>query len=378
MGVPSGGGLEDTSAGAAGAGGAAPGGAGTVDYFDDSTQHLATASIGQLPGPLPVGWQVSGSYYREDQSQLDGRIEDYYVRGDLTVPVSATLAIVGGAGYEKVEVSERDVVRDPITNAPVVGSDGRFVTDRDSPRLTSFTTDGLLWDVGVLWRPSSRTSLEARVGERYGSTTYYGSLSWAANSRTGVNVSVYDRVSGFGGLINDAVASLGDGFDVSRDPFTGDLEGCAVGSDGAACFGSVFQGARSASFRARGVTASISTRGTKWSYGAALGYQNRKYYASDLGGQATISGTEDDVIFAALSAGRPVGSNASIGFNAYANAFNPALGDNVYAFGANATYGQELMRNLSLRAALGIDSVDYKDIEDQVTASGLVGVRYGF
>lgn len=355
------------------------GGFGGGDYFDDSTQHLATASVSQLPGPLPVGWAVSGSYYREDAGQLDQRVEDYYVRGDLTVPVSATLALVGGVGYENVEVSERDALRDGVTGAPIRDRDGRFVTDESSPRLTSFSTDGLLWDVGVLWRPSSRTSLEARVGERYGSTTYYGSFSWAASTRTAVNISAYDRVSGFGGLLNDTIANLGTDFDVYRDPFTGDLEGCAIGDDGAACFGSALQSARSASFRARGITASISSRSGAWSYGGGIGYQNRDYYVSALGGQSSLAGTEDEVWFAGLGASRTLGRAASLGLNVYGNAYDPALtGDTIYSVGANATYGQELMRNLNLRAALGIDAVDYPVIEDQVTASGLLGLSYGF
>ncbi len=357
---------------------AGPGGADQVDYFDDSTQHVLNASVGQNPGPLPVGWQVSGSYRREDASQLDQRVEDHFVRGDLTVPVSATLALVGGVGYEKVEISERDVVRGG-NGLPIIGDDGRFVTDDNSPRLTSFSTDGLLWDVGVLWRPSSRTSLEARVGRRYDSTTYYGSLSWAASSRTGVNVSVYDRVSGFGGLINDALSSIGPDFDVARDPFTGDLQGCAVGTDGATCFGSAFQSARSAALRARGVTASIATRTGRWRYGGAIGYQSRDYYASNLGGQASLSGTEDEAWFAALSGMRAIGRNASLGVNVYGNAFNGARSDDtIYTFGANAVYGRELIRNLNLNAAVGIDTVQYEDIEDRVTASGLLGLRYGF
>ena len=32
-----------------------------------------------------------------------------------------------------------------------------------------------------MWRPSRRTALEAHVGRRYGSMTYYGSFAYAPN-----------------------------------------------------------------------------------------------------------------------------------------------------------------------------------------------------
>ena len=96
---------------------------------------------------------------------------------------AAELAVVGGAGYEDVEVSSRDAVRDALGN-PVVGPDGRFVTDESAPRRIAYQTDGLIWDAGVLWRPSRRTSLEAYVGRRYGSMTYHGSFAYTPDSRT--------------------------------------------------------------------------------------------------------------------------------------------------------------------------------------------------
>src|SRR5690606_39092115 len=116
-------------------------------------------------------------------------------------------ALVGGVGYEDVEVSSRDAVRD-ADGIPIVGSDGRFVTDDSVPRRIAYEASGLIWDVGVMWRPSTRTALEAHVGRRYDSTTYYGTFAWAPNSRSSVNVAVYDTISGFGGLLNTALASL--------------------------------------------------------------------------------------------------------------------------------------------------------------------------
>ena len=145
-----------------------------------------------------------------------------YVRGDVTVPLTPSLALVGGAGYENVEISSRDALRD-ANGVPIIGDDGRFVTDPASARILAFDVDGLLWDVGVLWRPSSRTSLEARVGERYDSTTYYGTFTYVPNQRSAFAVAVYDGVTGFGGLLNNSLAGLSSDFEAIRNPVTGDF-----------------------------------------------------------------------------------------------------------------------------------------------------------
>ena len=72
------------------------------------------------------------------------------------MPVTPSLSLVGGVGYEDVEVSSRDALRD-INGDPVLGSDGRIVTDEGSARQIAFEADGLIWDAGVVWRPSRRT-----------------------------------------------------------------------------------------------------------------------------------------------------------------------------------------------------------------------------
>ena len=86
-----------------------------VDLFDDSVSHSANVRAGTRPGQpgLPVGLGVGAGYYQEDISNLDQRVRDAYVRGDVTVPVTPTLAVVCGAGIEDVEVSSRDACAMP-------------------------------------------------------------------------------------------------------------------------------------------------------------------------------------------------------------------------------------------------------------------------
>lgn len=225
-----------------------------VDVFDDSVTYLGQIRAGVRPGDLlPVGLAVTAGGFQEDISNLDQRVRDLYVRGDVTVPVSPTLALVGGIGYENVEVSSRDAVRD-INGVPVVGSDGRFVTDSAAPRQIAFDVDGLLWDVGVLWRPSSRTNLQAAVGRRYDSTTYYGTFTYVPNQRSAFALSAYDGVSGFGGSLNNSLAGLSSDFEAIRNPVTGDFGGLVTGSEGQSIIGGLGS-ARSAAFRGRGVRA---------------------------------------------------------------------------------------------------------------------------
>jgi hypothetical protein len=162
-----------------------------ADLAEESTVHAAQARVGLAPdGALPVGVGIGGGWNEQNVSNLDQRVRDRHVRGDVIVPVGPTLALVGGVGYEDVEVSSRDALRDPITDAPIIGADGRYVTDEGSPRLIAYETDGLIWDAGVMWRPSRRTSLQAFVGRRYHSMTYYGSLAYNPNSRESIKLAV--------------------------------------------------------------------------------------------------------------------------------------------------------------------------------------------
>jgi hypothetical protein len=56
-----------------------------------------------------------------------------------------------------------------------------------------------------MWRPSRRTSLSAFVGRRYDSMTYYGSFSYAPNTRNSLNIDAFDSVTGFGSTVGNAL-----------------------------------------------------------------------------------------------------------------------------------------------------------------------------
>ena len=350
-----------------------------IDLFDDSTTYNAQVRAGTRAfEPLPVGIGATAGFYQEDISNLDQRVRDAFVRADVTVPVTPSLAIVGGVGYEDVEVSSRDALRD--TNGdPVVGSDGRFVTDESSPRVIAFDVDGLLWDVGVMWRPSSRTSLSATVGRRYDSTTYYGSFTYVPNERSALNISVYDGVTGFGGQLNNALASLSTDFQAIRNPVTGDFGGLVTGDDGSGVINAVGS-VRSAAFRGRGVNASYQRRIGRLTAALGAGYDRRKFIGAEGTVLEAADGLVDESYYVNAGVSRELGRSASLAFGGYVNWFeSSAANGDATAFGVSAAYNRAITDQLSARAAVAVDYLDSEfTAEDFATATALLGLRYDF
>ncbi|PKB25596.1 hypothetical protein B0I00_0798 [Novosphingobium kunmingense] len=362
------------------------GGTDPVDLFDSSSNHNAKFHVGTRAGQtLPVGLGAGIGFNREDVSNLDQRIEDFHARGDLAVPVSDDLQLLGGLGWEKVEVSSRDALRDQATGLPVIGSDGRYVTDRSVPRQIAFESEGLIWDAGVMWRPSRRTAVEAHVGWRYGSRTYYGSAAYAPNARTAVNVSVYDSLSGLGAAINRALVALPTEFEAVRNPLTGELLGCVtpqgpLKSSDATCLNGAFYSLRSSVFRGRGVTASVNFRTGRLGYGLGAGYDRRRFIAVP----GTIIGatnlTIDETWWVAAYLKGRIDQQSSFGASLWANWFESgsALTGNSSALGANGSYNRLITDRLVATAALGITGVNRDDAVDAWTAQALAGLRYEF
>jgi hypothetical protein len=357
-----------------------------IDVFDDSVTHNAAFRAATKAGDvLPVGIGVGAGYNREDISNLDQRVEDRWARGDVTVPVTDQIHLVGGVGYEKVRVSSRDAVRDPLTGNPVIGSDGRYVTDKTVPRTIAYDADGLIWDAGVIWRPSRRTALEAHVGKRYGSTSYYGSFAYAPNARSSINVSVYDSINGFGGQLGNALAALPTEFEAVRNPFNGSLGSCvstggSVSSGQSPCLSNALASVRSAVFRSRGIMATYGVSGSRFQYGIGAGYDRRKFIAAPGTVLASANGVIDENVWLAAYLSGRIDRNSSFSTNVYANWYQSgdALSGDINAIGATAAYYRQLTGNLTATAAVGIDGVQRESLVDIWSAQAMVGVRYSF
>ena len=356
-------------------------GAPAEDLFDDSVVHNASASAKVKPGEvLPVGLGVSGSYYREDASNLDQRVEDMQVRATATLQVSPSVALTGAVGYEKVEISSRDAVRDADGFA-VVGRGGNYVTDKASPRILSYDVDGLIWDVGVMWRPSRRTALTANVGRRYGSTSVTGTFSFAPNPRSSLNLAVYDNVAGFGGQLNSSLAALPTDFSAIRDPLTGDISGCVASLEAGNCLSSALGSLRSSAFRAKGVAANYAVRYGGITTGIGLGLDRRKFIAAPGTVLAQADGVVDENYWMEAYLTAQLNNRARFETNLYGNWIESGgtFSGDTRAWGANAAYYHSLTNRISARAALGIEGLTEPELsEDFWTASALVGVRYSF
>ncbi|HEX7822755.1 MAG TPA: hypothetical protein VF463_19300 [Sphingobium sp.] len=355
-------------------------GAPLLDSFSESWTHVATASVGVQPNViLPIGIALGVGYEREDATQLSQRYEDKWGRVDVTVPVSSDLAVIGGVGYQSIRISNKDALRNSVTGAPIRDSGGRFITDPASPRILSYDNDEIIWDAGILWRPSRRTSLSLTVGHRYGSESVRGSLSWQPDERSSLTVSLFDSVDSFGRALSGNLANMPDDFIVTRNPFSGDVNGCAFGASGSSCLTDTLSGIRTANYRNRGLSASYARNAGPWRYGIGLGYSRRKFLGSDPI-FVNVNGLSDENYFAAAALGYAIDDRSNIDFNLYANQFKSGISgvSDVFNAGAYLTYHRRVTRRLQGHASVGVDQVKAQGVESVLTGLAQIGVRYSF
>ncbi|MEO0698217.1 MAG: preprotein translocase subunit YajC [Pseudomonadota bacterium] len=350
-----------------------------LDVFDESVTYSGQVRAGTRAGDaLPVGVGVGAGAFQEDVNTLDQRVRDLYVRGDVTVPLSDSFAVVGGVGYEDVEVSSRDAVRDE-NGDPVIGDDGRFVTDESAPRQIAFDVDGLIWDVGVQWRPSRRTSLTATVGRRYDSTTYYGNFSYIPDSRSAFSINVYDGLTGFGGGLTNSLSGVSADFDATRNALTGDFTGLVTGDEGATGLG-LLGSTRSAVSRGRGGVVSYQRTIGRLNAAIAAGYDRRTFIGAEGTVLEEIDGLRDESYYVIGALSSSLGQSGALTTNAYVNWFTSEVNNSdLTAYGASAAYNRTLTGNLSARAAVAVDYFDSEfSEEDFAAASALLGLRLDF
>ena len=350
-----------------------------LDVFDESVTYAGQVRVGTQPGNgLPIGIGVGAGGFQEDVDTLDQRVRDVYVRADVTVPLTDSLAVVGGVGYENVEVSSRDALRD-AEGDPVIGDDGRFVTDTSAPRRIAFDVDGFIWDVGVQWNPSRRTSLTATVGRRYASTTYFGSFNYVPDSRRAVSINVYDGLTGFGGALTNQLAGLDADFEATRNALTGDFTGLVTGDDGASGLG-LLGSTRGSAFRGRGGNISYQRTIGRLNAAVIAGYDRRTFIGAEGTVFEELDGARDESYYLVGTVGSQLGQSGAISASAYANWFSSqADNSDLTAYGASAAYNRNLTSRLIARAAVAVDYFD-SDFSDQdfAAASALVGLRYNF
>ena len=350
-----------------------------LDIFDSSISHVATATVGMGTGTLPFAWTVSGGYEREDARQLDQRFESKFVRGDVTVPVTESIALVGGVGYEDINASQRDVLRD-VNGDPVLDGNGRFQSDPASPRLLAFDQSGFIWDTGVVWRPSRRTSAEFRLGRRYGSMTYTGRVSYQMNESMAFQAGLYDGIQTFGRQLNQSLAALPTQFTVARNPFGNQVGGCIYSvAGGGGCLDSALQSVATGTYRSRGLNAVLSYQRGPMRAGIGGGYAQRKFFAP-TGAFFSTNGVKDESYYLQAFIARQLDEASSVDASMYANLFDSGIlgAPNVIGTGATAAYYRRFGSRFTGTAALGLYSSRVEDIASSLTGSALLGAKYEF
>jgi hypothetical protein len=349
--------------------------------FDSATAHSLTGSVGMGPGRLPFGWTIGGGYARENSGgRFDNRFEGAYVRGDVVVPVGPTLALTAGVGYENIQSSQRDVVRDS-SGAPVLDPQGRVTPNPAAPRLLTYDMDGIMYDGGVIWRPSPRTELQARAGHRYGGTTIVGSFAHRINDHASINAAVYDTVETFGHRLTSDISGLPANFDINRNPLTGGLGGCAFGADGGGvCLDRSLQAITGSTFRARGASLTFAGSRRLWSYGLGANYTHRRYFRPTGTAFDSEFPGKDDSFGVFGTVGRRLSRTSEVNLDAYLSWYDSDRtgASAVTSEGATISYSRSfLLDRLQLLAALGLYRND--DGTDATTnASASAGLRYSF
>jgi hypothetical protein len=356
------------------------------DSYDHSLVQSAAVSAGAGPGKMaPFGWTVGAGYSREDSDRLDATNEALFVRGDVVLPVGHSVAVTGGVGYEEFSASQQDYLRD-AAGLPVLSPGGELIADPSKPRLLSFDQSGMIWDVGVIWRPSRRTELQARVGRRYGGTTYTGSLEHRINENYAVTASVYDSVTTFGQLLILNLDNVPVSFKQARNGFgggVGGVGGCVFGKDptSGTCFDDALQSINGATFRNRGANIMLSGGRGPWSFNAGAGYVQRRYFAPPPSG--TIFSRDDitDRSFT-LQAGvsRDLTRRSGVSADAYAGWYDSGAAgtDASFSTGITGSYYRTLMQGrLQANVAAGLYNTQAGDY-DSTVASILFGMRYRF
>ena len=360
--------------------GLAPGETGFGSY-DHSTNQSATASIGMRPGDLPFGWTISGAWSSEHVAQLDGRFHDRLIRLDLTLPVAPTLALIGGVGYEDLKSSEDTPLIGP-GGVPVLSANGRYIADPGQPRLLAYDSSGLYYDVGIVWKPSRRTTLIATVGKRYGGFSATGSFNHEINDSSSIQIGVYDVVDSFGRSLDRTLVGLPTAFSVPRNPFTNAIGGCVFSTDAAAgpggCFDNSLQSVRGEDYRSRGVYALYSAGRGPVRIGIGGGYAQHRYLVPT--GFAAQGRTRDQSYDGQANVSVRLSPRTTWENVVEVDYYVPGGPEatNVLTGSATSALYHSFTGHLSGSAAAGVYAYDQDGFDTDVTGQLLLGMRYQF
>jgi hypothetical protein len=210
--------------------------------------------------------------------------------------------------------------------------------------------------------------------------TYYGSFAYAPNARNSLNISVFDGVSGFGSTVGDAVRGLPTDFSTERNPFSGDISGCAQGAKSGGCVNGALGSLASAAFRSRGVSGTFSHNAGRLRLGVGAGYMRRTF----IGARGTVleaaNGRSDETYYVNAGISGPIDRLSSFSVSIYDSWFKSGTSPlaDVNSAGINGGISRQFTDRLVGNAAVGLDAINRKIVADELVATGQLSLRYNF
>lgn len=349
----------------------------------DTFSHTADVAVSTRPGGLglPFGWTVSGGIERDDINFLDARYTSKFGRVDVVQPVSPSLALEAGIGYEADRATQSAILTDADGNA-ILDKHRHLQADHSKRRLLSYDQDGLVWDVGVLWRPSVRTSLEVRGGQRYGQTVVTGRFTHQITPKSTIEVVAYDDITSFGRQLTTGIGALPTSFSGSSLPIQTPLANCVFGANGAqgGCL-TALNSVNSNFYRSRGVYVLLAGQKGLWNYGFGVGYDHRHYLAPNLGADVfSFAGVNEESVTVDASIGRRLSRVSTLTLTGLAAWYDDnasvVSGTSYTSYGGILTYNREFSRRLLGTASVGVSSGGGGNIDDDVIGTALLALRY--
>lgn len=351
-----------------------------TNRFDSSMSHTASLQTGMGIGTLPFEWGLSTQYQLENTNQLDQRFRNYNASLEVKQPIGDTVAAVASAGYESNHQAQDEALVDTVTGIPVTDKDGRFLSDKSKPRKLIYEQDGFIADAGVIWRPSRRTRVEARVGRRYGGLTYSGLVEMKPDDRSTLNIAVTDRINSFGRAVTGGLAGAPAQLDFSgNDPQTA-YQTCLFGVSGnGSCIGGALGQAAASSYRDRSVTAIYSHTMRRLSFNFGGGY-TRRTYIDDPTAPFSMDGIVDQLFYLQGAGSVAMARDSGLSFALSANLFKngqAGVGD-VISYSLSSSYYRLLGRGLRADASLGLESSKRDGFKADMSGRAQLGVHYDF
>lgn len=324
--------------------------------FGNALAQDAAVRVGMAPGPLPFGWSLSANWAREDQSSNLSYFIARGVRGDVLLPLLPNLAVTGGIGQDWAEARQKI--------SPGAGS---------APRLL-YDFDGRSWDVGFDWRPSLRTSVRARYGERRGSTLLVVQAHWQPTSDDHVSAFVYDEDQSFAVSVTRQMSGLPTQYQNASYGFFDPASACAFGVDQAGgCLNGAVASPRWGLFRARGAMLNWSRHRRRWTIGLGVGGVERDFLDPRLN-KALQS---DQIYYGQLHLGYALSPRTDLSSDTSVSVYHD--GNGMESESARTSLGlvHYLSRRWTARGQLGAVA-SWAASSDLVSIWGQAALRYAF